>query len=661
MEREPCAACGAVLVALDQYCPVCGAPVTRGGRHPETGARSAPGRLGAISRSSMAPRPLLAGAGAEIAGTRAPVKTGAGSNQATVPARPRRWYRRPLLVGPLLILLLVLAAAAVIAVRLRETISAVHAVSTPAPVVSGAALGGNASIKIDTGPARAAIKTAQAGQGRQTFAGPSGQGDQPARAAASIATPPPTPAPATGTASAPTATAAAVGTLLPPPQSAAAVASRPLTSAATAVPTAAPAATDGPSPSPTPALSQIERVKNGGFEAGNDGWYREGDAGAVATNAESGSHAMRLGTGGGYVDQQFFFVPGTTYRLTAAGKLGAPGDTAILGITYRNQAGKRLAALEPAVFQFTGMDYARQVMTFTVPDQVRSVRVYLWKKGGAAEFFADDLSIRSIIPVTTLSGPDTVASDHTMTILVMGVDARPGEAIDIGVRPDSLMVVRLNPTTGSCHLLAIPRDTRTELPGYGLTKINHALAVGGIPYEQQVVEGLLHLKIDHYVLIDFSGFRALVDAIGGVTIDVPESFVAADGTAFAPGQQQLTGDQALAYARYRGGPDGDFGRIARQQQLLRALVQKASRLNVVRSIDELLPAVQDHLRTDLSAREMASIGEAYRASCTGANMTMLRLDGYDATFDDPMLQLPLDYVVVDEDEIRRKVSQLKEP
>ena len=62
----------------------------------------------------------------------------------------------------------------------------------------------------------------------------------------------------------------------------------------------------------------------------------------------------------------------------------------------------------------------------------------------------------------------------------MGVDAREGEAIDGQVRPDSLMVVHLNPQSSACRILSIPRDTRTELPGYGLTKINHALAVGGI-------------------------------------------------------------------------------------------------------------------------------------------------------------------------------------
>ncbi len=98
-----------------------------------------------------------------------------------------------------------------------------------------------------------------------------------------------------------------------------------------------------------------------------------------------------------------------------------------------------------------------------------------------------------------------------MTILLMGVDARPGEAIDIGVRPDALAVLRLDPATGSCRMLAIPRDSRVDLPGYGLTKINHALAVGGIPYQELVVQNFLGITIDKYALIDFGGITELVE------------------------------------------------------------------------------------------------------------------------------------------------------
>ena len=110
-----------------------------------------------------------------------------------------------------------------------------------------------------------------------------------------------------------------------------------------------------------------------------------------------------------------------------------------------------------------------------------------------------------------------------MTILIMGVDARPGSADRHRRPPDALMVLRLDPETGACRGLAIPRDSLAELPGYGETKINHALMLGGIPYEELVVELYLGIEIDHYALIDFTGFEDLVDAVGGVTITVPEN------------------------------------------------------------------------------------------------------------------------------------------
>jgi hypothetical protein len=121
--------------------------------------------------------------------------------------------------------------------------------------------------------------------------------------------------------------------------------------------------------------------------------------------------------------------------------------------------------------------------------------------------------------------PEPVEQD-SYAFLMMGVDARPGEAIDVGVRPDSLFVVYLDGTDGSCRVLSIPRDTRTTLPGYGQSKINHALAVGGVPYETLVVENLLGIELQHYGLIDFAGVEGLVDGVGGITVTNDYAFSA---------------------------------------------------------------------------------------------------------------------------------------
>lgn len=244
-----------------------------------------------------------------------------------------------------------------------------------------------------------------------------------------------------------------------------------------------------------------------------------------------------------------------------------------------------------------------------------------------------------------------------VNILLMGVDARPGEAIDVGVRPDSLMVLHLNPQNGTCRVLAIPRDTRTELPGYGLSKINHALAVGGIPYERQVVEQFLGIPIQHYGLIDFTGLTDLVNAVGGVTIDNDYAFTL-PGTDYPLGVQHLNGDQALAFARFRGGPDGDFGRIRRQQMVIRALVKQGASLNVVTELNKLLPALQNHTRTDLTVPEMVALAQKYGPTCTSTTLDMTEMQGTVASFPDPMLNMELSYVVVDPQEVHSKVAWL---
>ncbi len=193
-------------------------------------------------------------------------------------------------------------------------------------------------------------------------------------------------------------------------------------------------------------------------------------------------------------------------------------------------------------------------------------------------------------------------SDDSLTVLIMGVDARPGTPIDVSVRSDVLIVAHINPTAGTCRLLAIPRDTRTNLPGYGLTKINHALLVGGIPYQEMVVEQTLGISVDAYALIDFTGFKDLVDSVGGVDLTVKEAFTY-QNVSFTLGPRHLNGDEALLFARYRGGADGDIGRIRRQQQLIRALMTSSGARTFITDPTRLLSALEQHIRTDIGPND----------------------------------------------------------
>ncbi len=240
------------------------------------------------------------------------------------------------------------------------------------------------------------------------------------------------------------------------------------------------------------------------------------------------------------------------------------------------------------------------------------------------------------------------ADSEGFTMLVMGVDARPGAAIDIGVRPDVLLLVRFDPETRSCRMLSIPRDTRVELPGYGQSKINHALMVGGIPYQILVTEDFTGASIDHYALVDFVAFSQVVDMVGGVTVTVPEDLVKNGELQFTKGTHRFDGDEALAYARFRvahGG--GDLDRIDRQWSLMSSVAQAANGRDLVGDVNSLLPTVEDHVRTDLTVTEMAEIARTYGAGCLsidGDEVDMLR--GSRVQLEDPILNQVLYYNIV---------------
>ncbi|MFM2308618.1 MAG: hypothetical protein RLY87_738 [Chloroflexota bacterium] len=195
------------------------------------------------------------------------------------------------------------------------------------------------------------------------------------------------------------------------------------------------------------------------------------------------------------------------------------------------------------------------------------------------------------------------------TILLVGVDDRGGSA-NAGIRSDTLMLARINPTTGAVSLLSIPRDTRVEVRGRGTSKINAAYAYGylhpqdlyadnvsqqeaGMALAAETVEWFTNMaskgvRVDYTMQINFEGFALLIDALGGLDIDVPSAIVdntypTADyGTMrveFQPGRQHMDGTRALIYARTRH-PDSDFGRNQRQQLVVSALVSRLGMLGV---------------------------------------------------------------------------------
>nr|MDT0659337.1 LCP family protein [Micromonospora sp. DSM 115978] len=187
------------------------------------------------------------------------------------------------------------------------------------------------------------------------------------------------------------------------------------------------------------------------------------------------------------------------------------------------------------------------------------------------------------------SRPEKVARE-AMNLLILGSDSRDPENTG-GSRSDTIIVAHLTEDRSSAQLISIPRDTWVQVPtgpdgqrGGQEAKINASYAWGGIPLVVQTVENFTGVRIDHVVTIDFAGFEAIVDALGGIEIDVPRNFTSVHEPfrTFKSGLQQMDGATALDYARQRKQfADGDFARIRHQQQVIKAVLQKGASAGVL--------------------------------------------------------------------------------
>ncbi|MFK0195739.1 LCP family protein [Kitasatospora sp. NPDC090308] len=178
------------------------------------------------------------------------------------------------------------------------------------------------------------------------------------------------------------------------------------------------------------------------------------------------------------------------------------------------------------------------------------------------------------------------AVPHTgQTFLLVGLDARSDQpttgrdakapAWQAGAqRSDTMMLMHISADRKSVSLVSIPRDTWVPVPGHGKAKINAAYSWGGPALTVQTVQDLTKIKIDHLAVIDWNGFRALTDAVGGVDITVPRTIEAkGDAREWLAGTHHMDGAEALLYVRERHGlPNGDLDRTKRQQNFLRALM-----------------------------------------------------------------------------------------
>ncbi len=194
-----------------------------------------------------------------------------------------------------------------------------------------------------------------------------------------------------------------------------------------------------------------------------------------------------------------------------------------------------------------------------------------------------------------------------VSVLLVGVDNSAGQGLS-----DTLIFAMIYPKTGEISAISIPRDSRVEIPNVGYTRINASHSHGGLSLTIQVVEGLLGLPVDHYVQVNVDGLVKLVDAMGGVDLEVEKRMHYTDRAQdlyidLQPGMQHLNGTQAMGYVRFRHDAIGDFGRVQRQRKFMGAVMEKLFSPQNAAQIPGMVRTFLTTVETDLSAADLMAL------------------------------------------------------
>ena len=233
------------------------------------------------------------------------------------------------------------------------------------------------------------------------------------------------------------------------------------------------------------------------------------------------------------------------------------------------------------------------------------------------------------IPAASRPAP---APANVQNILLLGSDSRVSagdpSAWAVGAqRTDAIMVAHIPADRSGVQIVSIPRDSYVDIPGHGKNKINAAFSFGGPTLMVQTVEQLTKVRIDHVVIVDFTGFTRITDALGGVTINVAEA-TKDERSSFKAGPQHMDGEQALNYVRQRHNlPGGDFDRVKRHQNWIRAVARETldrGTLTNPLQLNRVLDATTKTIATDsgFSVGEMRSIALSSR-NVRAADMSFL--------------------------------------
>lgn len=292
-----------------------------------------------------------------------------------------------------------------------------------------------------------------------------------------------------------------------------------------------------------------------------------------------------------------------------------------------------------------------------------------WGAGSSQAKSTPEAAPQAVVPLETREPSDVevnVWDKHgPVHILLLGLDADDcGRTTSEGQRTDTMILVRVDPSTKQVSMLSIPRDLYVYIDAdHGSQKITTANVYGTeyvdgepVPHSgpnlvKKVIQTNLGLPVHRYIRVDFNGFKKIVEALDGIEVDVPPSPNDPEvglwddnypdgncGTmtiSFKPGQQTMDGDRALQYARSRYSTS-DFDRSRRQMQVLMAIRDKATSLGVILDLPDLVPAVLDTVDTDMTADEILSLARIARG-IDGDKVARLQIDNQVADGDRIMI------------------------
>lgn len=246
-----------------------------------------------------------------------------------------------------------------------------------------------------------------------------------------------------------------------------------------------------------------------------------------------------------------------------------------------------------------------------------------------------------------------------ISVLFIGVDDSSDNVFSGTTRSDALILATFNEKEKSIKTVSIPRDSRVELVGRDrMDKIAHAHAFGDIEMTVDTVEKLFNVPVDYYVRLNFDAFISIVDALDGIEIDVPFDIVEQDShrkknkIKIEQGLQTLTGEEALAYARTRK-YDGDVERGQRQQEILKAVINKLLSFKSVTKYSDVMKSIGENLTTNMSFDEMLAFHD-YAYEGTNIDIEMVTMNGKSARIDG------LYYYVLDDENLEEVKTKLRQ-